>query len=77
MACVLIYFTIDSCSFQGCWVKLQYGLLPRFYGGFPKNILQFYNEVRPYRTLKYKTPQEYEDADETVYNKTAHITSFC
>ena len=31
-----------------------------------KIILQFYNEVRLLRTLKRKTPQEYEAADEAV-----------
>lgn len=31
-----------------------------------EKYVQFYNEVRPHRTLKYKTPQEYEDAYEAV-----------
>lgn len=37
MVCVLIYFTIDSDLFQGCWVKLQYGLPQCFAGGSRKN----------------------------------------
>lgn len=31
-----------------------------------EKYVQFYNEARPHRTLKYKTPQEYEDAYEAV-----------
>ena len=29
-----------------------------------EQYVRFYNEIRPHRTLKYKTPQEYEDAFE-------------
>ena len=32
-----------------------------------EKYVQFYNKVRPHRILKYKTPQEYEDADEAVF----------
>lgn len=32
-----------------------------------ENYVQFYNETRPHRTLKYKTPQEYEDAYEASF----------
>ena len=32
-----------------------------------ENYVQFYNEARPHRTLKYKTPQEYEDAYEASF----------
>ena len=77
MACVRIHFTIDGHSFQGCRVKLYYGFLQRFYGGFSKTTLHFYNEVRPHRTLKYKTPKEYEVRIKLFYDKTVHITSFC
>lgn len=31
-----------------------------------EKYVQFYNEARPHRTLRYKTPQEYEDAYEAV-----------
>lgn len=32
-----------------------------------KKYVQFYNEARPHRTLKYKMPQEYEDAYEASF----------
>ena len=32
-----------------------------------EKYVQFYNEARPHRTLKYKTPQEYEDAYEATF----------
>lgn len=32
-----------------------------------EKYVQFYNEARPHRTLKYKTPQEYEDAYEASF----------
>lgn len=31
-----------------------------------ERYVQFYNEIRPHKTLKYKTPQEYEDAYEAA-----------
>lgn len=34
-----------------------------------EQYIQFYNQVRPHQTLKYKTPQAFEDAYQAVYRK--------
>lgn len=46
--------------------RREYTSEQSFYKSVEKYV-QFYNEARPHRTLKYKTPQEYENAYEASF----------